>query len=534
MWIDSLQAFHFIRPLWLWLLLPFAVLVFLNWRSKKKEQDWMKVIPKHLVPVLSVGEKGWSKQLPLKLTLFAGLATIVVIAGPTWKKEASPFGEDATNMVIILDVSESMLQSDVTPTRLLRAKQKIEDILNARDAGKTGLIVYSGSAHIAMPLTKDKKVFTPLLESISGKIMPREGKFAEYTVPLIDSMLKGDPTPSTILLITDGVNERTQASFDEYFDSSAHQLLILGMGNSQNQSDIPYEEKTLQDLANAVGGDLMTTTIDADDVTWIVNKTNNNLLISEDNTMPWADGGYPLTFIVAALYLLWFRKGFLVKWSVILALSSYTMYSEPVQAADWTFKDLWLTPDQQGQLLFDKAQYKEAAVTFESNQWKATSYYLAGEYKLAQSYYLREDSTIAKFGVANSLARQREYVAARAMFDEIVELQPEFPGAKENRDLMQRIIDQINDFSESQDNNLEKQSSRELGDKPQTSDGTETEIDQSQLIEETLSAEEILADAKVSEKWMKRVESKLDNFLSSKFYYQLEDGKATVEYENND
>lgn len=533
MLVDTLHFFHFIRPQWLWLILPFATLLFLNWRSREKEQDWMKIIPKHLMSVLQVGEKGWSKQLPLKLMLFAGIITIIIISGPSWKKEASPYGEDATNMVIVLDVSESMLQSDLAPNRLMRAKQKIEDILVARDAGRTGLIVYSGSAHIAMPLTKDKKVFTPLLESISTKIMPRKGKFAEYTVPLIDKILQGDQSPSTILLITDGVNERAQATLKRYLDNTTHQLLILGMGNSEYQSDIPYEEKSLEDLAASASGNLYTTTINGDDVAWVVNKTNNNLLISKDNTMPWADAGYPLTFLVAALYLLWFRKGFVIKWCLIIVVTSLSIVSEPIQAADWQFKDLWLTPDQQGKLLFDKGQYNEAAVVFESTQWKATSYYLAGEYELAQNYYLREDSTAAKLGVANALARQREYVAARAMYEEVIKREPDFPGAVENRDLMQSIIDQINEFSESQNNNMEKQSSRELGDKPQTSDGTETEIEKGQLIEETLSAEEIMSDAQMSEKWMKRVESKLDSFLSSKFYYQLEDGKATVEYENS-
>lgn len=528
--VESLQYFHFLRAQWLWLLLPFVAYILFNWRRSEKQQDWMKMMPAHLVSVLRIGEKGWSKQLPLKLMLIAGVLSILIVAGPSWTKEASPYGEDATNMIVVLDVSESMLQSDIAPNRLMRAKQKILDVLALREAGKTGLIVYSGSAHIAMPLTKDQNVFKPLLESISAKIMPREGKFAEYAVPLVDKMLQGDKSPSTILLVTDGINEKTLTTFQSYFEDSSLQLLVLGMGNREFQSEIAYEEKSLANLASLTNGDFYTTTINDDDVHWVVDKTNHNMLISEDNTMPWSDNGYPLIFLVAGLYLLWFRRGFLVKWCAIISVTSLTMLSEPVQAADWQFKDIWLTADQQGKLLFDKAQYLQAANIFESTQWKANSYYLVGEYKLAQNYYLREDSLSAKLGAANALAQQREYIAARGMYEEIIKLDPDFPGAQQNMALMQSIIDQINQFSESQNNNLEKQSSRELGDKPETSDGAEVEVDKAQVVQEELSAEQIMNNTEMSEKWMKRVEGRLDSFLSSKFYYQLDDGKATLEY----
>ncbi|RKF20361.1 VWA domain-containing protein [Alginatibacterium sediminis] len=531
---EIIKQFHFLRPLFLWLLVPVLVFIYINWRSTEKQQDWMNVLPAHLVSVLRVGESGWSKQLPLKLGLLACFIFIFIIAGPAWHKQASPFGEDAANMIIVVDVSESMLQKDVAPNRLLRAKQKILDILDLRKTGQTGLIVFSGSAHIAMPLTKDQQVFSPLLESISPKVMPREGKFAQYTVPLIENMLKEITSPSTILLLTDGVNEASSMAFSNYLSNSPNQLLILGIGNEKVQADIPYEYQTLKKLASDTGGAFRSISADNDDVEWVVKKAEYNMLISADNTMPWVDSGYPLTFLVALVFLSWFRKGFLVKWCLIIGFTSISMAPAPVQAAQWNFMDLWLTADQQGQLLFEKQQYSEAANTFETTSWKAASYYLAGEYDLAQNYFLREDSLSAKFGAAAALAHQREYVAARAMYQEIVSADPEFPGAQQNAELMQSIIDQIDQFSESQSNNNEDLSSKELGDEPQTSEGSETQVSQEQLIEETLSSEDIMNNEELSEKWMKRVESNLETFLGSKFYYQLEDGNATMEYSSDD
>ncbi len=89
-----------------------------------------------------------------------GLA-ILICTGPTWSREPSPFGEDQGALLILLDNSDSMLEEDIAPNRLARAKQKINDLLATRGGGRSGLVVFAGSAHTAMPLTRDTAVFAP-------------------------------------------------------------------------------------------------------------------------------------------------------------------------------------------------------------------------------------------------------------------------------------------------------------------------------------------------------------------------------------
>ena len=76
-----------------------------------------------------------------------------------------------------------MLETDIAPNRLTRAKQKISDLLATRDGGRNGLVVFAGSAHTAMPLTRDNAVYDPILAAIRPEIMPKAGKRTEQVIP---------------------------------------------------------------------------------------------------------------------------------------------------------------------------------------------------------------------------------------------------------------------------------------------------------------------------------------------------------------
>jgi Ca-activated chloride channel family protein len=530
--LETLAYFHFLRPAFLWLLLPFVLVIYYNWYKAKKQQQGLHTIPKHLREILTVGEKKWRNNLPLKLLFVACLVGIVIIAGPSWTKQPSPFGEDKADLVLVLDASSSMNETDVAPNRLDLAKFKLMDLVAQRGGGRTALVIYSGSAHVAMPLTKDTKVFESLLQSVSSKMMPREGKFAEYSLPVIDKLTSQSSFGTSVLLVTDGLSQKASDDFSKYFAQSSNQLLIWGIGDTSKQAPIAFEESQLKSVASQSGGDFITVTTDNKDVKRVLNKIETHLQMSDESVMPWKDSGYPLVFVLALIYLMWFRKGWMVKWCLLGAVSMSGLAPNNAMASEWQFIDLWMTKDQQGQRLYQNDEFFKAAQTFESSEWKAISYYRSSHYDLAQQYFGRIDSLSAQFGVATALAHQREYVAARKAFQLIVDREPDFPGAQQNLDLMQSIIDQIDQFSESQSNTLERQNSRELDDQPQTSEGAETQVTQEQLIAETLSSEEILNDPEMNKLWMQRVESNLATFLASKFYYQLQEGTATAELTN--
>ena len=155
--LTFLQNFHFLRPWMLAFLLPAAGLLGYAWRRQDPLRGMQSLIAEHLLEHLLVGRKKRKKVSPLYILAAFWLIAIVALAGPTWRKEPSPFTEDTAGLVIAVKVTPDMQAQDIQPSRLERATQKIHDLLQLRLGAKTALIAYSGSAHLAMPLTVDPK-----------------------------------------------------------------------------------------------------------------------------------------------------------------------------------------------------------------------------------------------------------------------------------------------------------------------------------------------------------------------------------------
>lgn len=519
--ISLLKQIHFLRPEWLLLFLPY-IYIFYN-KFKKSNDDKMagKQFPPHLMKALNINKKTWKSNLPLKIMAIIIAVAIIVASGVSWKRTPSPFGEDKSNLIIVLDASESMLETDLAPSRLERSKQKINDLLKIRNGGRAALVVYSGSAHTVMPLTEDIEVFKPFLEAVSPKIMPKKGKFAEDALEEVDKIQADYTLPSTVLLVTDGLGGNTLSSFNQYFENSKNQLIVWGAGNDKNPSDIPFEESKLKNLASSNSGYYKQITVDDSDIGYILSKTESHMQINLDKAQPWEDSGYYLLFVIAGFYLLWFRRGWLIQWSVAGLLVCSISMPQQAMASEYSFTDLWLTKDQQGTIHYNNGEFLEAAKDFEDPFWIGMSYYEAQDYKKAHTYFMRVSNKESMIYGANSLAKSREYLAARSLYDELLKKYPEDEYLMFNRTLIQRLIDAVNLMSESQAN-TEQEVSKELGDQPQTGEGADEEVAKQQLIVEKLTAEQLLQDEELNKKWMERVQSNPSRFLFNKFNKQLQ------------
>ncbi|PSW09993.1 VWA domain-containing protein [Photobacterium sanctipauli] len=543
-WQQLWTSFHFLRPLWLLAFIPLVIIVRARWRQDDENQ-WQRVLPDHLRKALTVGDSGWKHQLPLKvLTMVMSLA-IITCAGPSWQRESSPFGEDKAAMLVVLDVSESMLDTDLAPSRLARAKQKIQDLLDLRQGGSTGLTVYSGSAHVAMPPTQDTAVFNPFLAAVEPSIMPVAGKSAQSILPLISEQLDDDK-PSSVLLVTDGVTPKAIQEFEHYFSASPHQLLVLGVGNADVVSQYPYDVRGLKTLASKTKGKFVSATVDESDVKQLNRYVERHMQFNNESTMPWKDMGYYLLIPILLIMLLWFRKGWLVQWCVVGVVSLplifapgveaktvHVMANETAQVREITltervgqmWMDLWLTPDQQGQYYFNQKEYDKAAQHYANPLYRGMAYYYAANYKLAYSAFVQAETEQGLLYAGNALARQREYLAARDLYFQLAEQAKSDAiraEAKHNYDVLKGIVDEINRVSESQSGTTDgPEESFELGDdQPRTAEGAEEQVDASMMVRKTLNANEILGSEELADKWLRRVEADPKYFLQAKFQLQ--------------
>lgn len=296
--------FHFIRPFWL---LSFIPLLLVWWglvRRRDQVRRWQTMIEPHLLKHLLVGEHRKNLLRPINLLLILWLMTVIALAGPTWQKEPSPFLDNEAGLMVLLKVSESMENSDVQPSRLERAKQKIRDLMEIRQGASTGLIVYSGSAHLVMPITRDDRIINMMLEDITPELMPVEGDVLTEALKLADRMVGQSGLPGSLLVIADTVAPGQQT------DQNAHEitfpvqfLSMLPDGSSLDQG--------LLTSAKKLDARVERLSIDQADVQQIAGRaeTKQAEIVDPKQGERWKDSGYLLLPLIGLAMLMWFRKG---------------------------------------------------------------------------------------------------------------------------------------------------------------------------------------------------------------------------------
>lgn len=528
------QQFHFMRPWWGMLFFVLAFLIWKNKQSKNNSAKDNKAFAPHIYDELIANKEAQKKITPKTLAWFIlGLMTIALM-GPSWQRQPSPFLEDASILFVVLDTSDSMATEDVQPSRIERAKHKIEDLLNTRDTGFASLIVYAGSAHTVLPLTNDKGILINYLSGVSTEIMPVTGKFADNALRLIEQVPVDEQTPATVLLITDGITSEDQTAYAKFFEQHPYQLLVYGVGLTQEEQDaqgLSYAtlaETSLQNLADETGGFYQKITIDKKDVETLVSKTKNYFVVADEKHAPWIDGGYWLVFPAMLMYLLWFRKGWTIRWSSFVLAFVLIMPSTPSYAAQGDFVSYWFTPNQQGQWYFFTKDYAKAARSFEDTYWKATSYYMNEEWDLAAQYFSRLKTKEARFALANTYAHSESYWEAEEIYLALLEEEPDWAEAQNNLKLVQIIIEAKDRMSQSQqqeDGETSKDADEEQNEKFKKSKGRKEQVNRRKQVVEQYSADEILNDPSLNEMWMKNVQKDPAEFLANKFQIQVNKGQ---------
>ncbi|GAL12117.1 TPR domain protein in aerotolerance operon [Vibrio astriarenae] len=376
--------------------------------------------------------------------------------------------------------------------------------------------------------------------------MPVAGKNLVATLPIIEEIARRE-SGGSVLVVADEVSESTIRALEASDISADSQVIVLGIGNSNSVSLNPANLDSLQQLSSAVGGHYLELSIDDSDTRQINRYIERNMALNGDSAMPWKDMGYYLVYPLALFMLLWFRKGWLVQWSWAILILPVMLVTQPANAeavsskaqetaivkektilenAQQWWVSLWLTPDQQAQWLFNDKQYLAAAARFEESLRKGIAFYYGNDYQRAYNEFVQLETPRARIYAANALARQREYVKARDSLKALLEqtdLSDELrQQAEVNYQVISSIVDEVNRMSESQIGTPDgpEQSTELADDEPQTGDGVDEETTSDFINQQTLSAEQILSDGEIADKWLKGVEADPKRFLRAKFQIQ--------------
>jgi Ca-activated chloride channel family protein len=319
----GLSQFHFLRPWWLLALAPALWLVWMIHRHQDAARPWRGVIADHLLPHL-LAEGGRRRRLrPVHLLLPTWLLAALALSGPTWQREPAPFADDEAALVVVIEVTPTMLAQDIQPSRFERAAQKIHDLLAQRPGTRTALVAYAGSAHLVMPLTRDAELVTRFAAELSPAIMPVQGDAAAEALALADEQLRKSGLRGSVLLITDGIAAEQLPQLAAYRKGGGVPVQLLAVAAAPGvplPPDSPpapaFDRGALGKAADALDATLTVVSPDDRDVRWLARHTETSLVAAaaEQAGERWKDAGYWLAFPVAALTLVWFRPGWLVQW----------------------------------------------------------------------------------------------------------------------------------------------------------------------------------------------------------------------------
>ncbi|WP_439184853.1 VWA domain-containing protein [Carboxylicivirga taeanensis] len=450
-----LQQFHFIHPQWLWALLPVLCILLLIFWSNRESKKWERFIAPHLRPVLFMKGSQTAFWWPLIAYWLACSFIILSLAGPTWKMKDIPQGKAAAVLLIGVDLSHSMLATDIAPNRLERAKMKITDLLNANPETDIGLFVYSGTPHIAVPFCSDYSIITHHIENLHPSMMPVRGTNMQLAISLADSLLQPYDAPGTLLLITDNLSLNDAALVKSFCNNSIHQVTIMPLASISggtmpafnNPNKILKDKEgrdriatidmsVIQNLKQTSKVSIIPPTLDQSDIENIATEVRKRKLFTlgdKHDDEQWDNKGWWLILPALLIVLAWFRKG----WSIFWLWTGILIHAcSPIDKN----ASLWYTDDYRAQQMLKDSLYEEAANTFTSIPHKGLAYYKAGNYDAALELFSLDSTANGRYNKGVTLIQLGRLEEAQNCFEQLLKLAPEMQAAKQNLERTQRLI----------------------------------------------------------------------------------------------
>ena len=478
-------------PIWFWLLavLPLAALLFL-WSNRRGRELVTKIVAPRLREQLAGSVSPLRRAVRAAFMLGALAFAVLALAQPRYgfiEKETKQKGRD---VIVAIDTSRSMMATDVSPTRLARAKLFTQDLVRLMQGDRVGLIAFAGSAFLQAPLTLDYSAVTNALEELDTNLIPVGGtNLAAAINAAQEAFGKAEGNTRALVVLTDG--EELDADGIAAAKRAAQdgiRIFTVGIGSPEG-SLIPIrlddgrpdfvrdpqgkpvtsklDESRLREIATATGGFYIPLSTEA--ARDIFEKGIVPMELAENGVFnarqPIERYQWPLavaTILLALSLLPGDRRRRLAKTSAVL---------------------LTLIPTAQAQTgldEFNSGNFGEAAAVFENKlqgqpgsrelQFNAgAAAYKTGDHEKAATHFteallspnpkLRE---AAAYNLANTLVRKGEAAQDTAakktnwqnaieQYDEVLQLNPDNNFAKENRDLVKKLLEELENQQQQQE-----------------------------------------------------------------------------------
>lgn len=275
--------FRFGEPLYLYLLIILPVLVILylysNYRRRKKirlygDPDLLA----HLMPDVSK----YRSDVKFWLMFAALTMVILMLARPQFGSKMETVKRQGVETVVALDISNSMLAQDVTPSRLDKSKKLISRLVETFNNDKVAMIVFAGEAFTQLPITSDYVSAKMFLETINPSLISTQGTDIRGAIDLaMKSFTPNENVGRAIVLITDGENHEGGAiEAAQEAAKKGIRVFVLGVG-SPDGSPIPMEGTN--EFRRDKDGNVVVTRLN-EQMCQEIAKAGNGIYVRVDNT----------------------------------------------------------------------------------------------------------------------------------------------------------------------------------------------------------------------------------------------------------
>ncbi len=248
------EAFRFQHKIYLWGLAALAPMVILflffqNWRNRNLKRFAHSSLLEQLTPDVS-----FNKHLIKFILLSLAFEMIVIgFANPQVGTKQEKVKREGIDVIIAMDVSNSMLSEDIKPNRLMRAKNFVSNFIDELHNDRLGMIVFAGRGYVQMPLTVDYSAGRMYLKTINTNLVPTQGtNIAEAVNMARENFVEGENKSKALIIITDG--EDNEGGVDEAIADAVKEgvkVFTIGVG-TDNGGPIPVGSDFKRDESGSI------------------------------------------------------------------------------------------------------------------------------------------------------------------------------------------------------------------------------------------------------------------------------------------
>jgi len=280
-----MQLFRFANPDFLYLLLVIPVMILLWVINRLRRKRVLKLLGDSAMVTKLIPEASEIRPvMKLTIQLIALTAGILLLSRPQFGSKLETVNKEGVEIIIALDVSNSMLSEDIQPNRLERAKQSISRLIDQFAEDKIGLIIFAGDAYTQIPVTNDYLSAKMFLSTVSPDMVSKQGTAIGAAIDLgIRSFSPNLQESKAMIIISDGENHEDEPLIKAKEAAEAGIIIhTIGIGSADG-SPIPLSKSGNRDYLKDIDGNIVISRLD-ENILKVIAVTANGKFIRATNT----------------------------------------------------------------------------------------------------------------------------------------------------------------------------------------------------------------------------------------------------------